>query len=214
MPYRNTGYNKLYNLFFADDPFLFHNSNSESSEYPWNILLDEKSTMNDVNKVAIDRGQESRLRALAYHTLNAKGSAVNSKEMLGIVVEVGLDEGLDVLACYEDGTARFISHAEKIIVWEAVTSQSAVLVKNLFEAGSQVVKNIGPWHKERLPPPGKGEIRISFLVADGLYFGQGPFEVLEKDVLGGPMIRAATQLMTFLIEKQQLNHAAGAKKLE
>lgn len=34
---------------------------------------------------------------------------------------------------------------------------------------------IGPRHKARLAAPGEGLMRLSFLVADGLYFGQGPF---------------------------------------
>jgi len=201
-PYSDPGFNKLYNLLFADDPRLFQMSDDTRSAYPWKILLDEKAGISDLNKIAADPGMESRARALAYHILRSKGNAVDKKEVLGIIVEVGLDEGLDVLAAYKDGTARFINHVEKIIVWETATDQSQALVKNLFAEGLQVVKNIGPWDKDRLPAPGTGDIRISFVVADGLYFGQGPFEVLEKDKMGGPVIRAATQLMVYLIQQQ------------
>jgi len=198
-PYSDPGFNKLYNLLFADDPGLFMNNNL----YPWNILLSEKAAPDDLNKVATDTALESRARILAYNILKSKGNTVDKKEILGIIVEVGLDEGLDVVAAYKDGTARYINHAEKIIVWQAANDESDALVKNLFETGLQVVKNIGPWHKERLANPGNGDVRISFLVADGLYFGQGPFEVLEKDKMGGPVINAATRLMVFLINQRQ-----------
>ena len=37
--------------------------------------------------------------------------------VLGVIVEVGLDEGLDVLASYQDGTARYINYTGKMILW-------------------------------------------------------------------------------------------------
>ena len=201
-PYSNPGYNKLYNLLFADDPGLFQNNEDKNQSYPWNIVLNEKATINELKIVAEDISVETRVRALACNILKSKGHTVDSKELLGIIVEVGLEEGLDVLAAYTDGTARYINHVEKMTVWDAATDQSQTLIKNLFSAGLQVVKNIGPWNKDRLPAPAVGDIRINFLVADGLYFGQGPFEMLERDPMGGPVIRAATQLMVFLIQQQ------------
>lgn len=208
-PYADAAYNKLYNLLFAEDPGLFQEGQGNHSSYPWNIIGNKKATTDELKVVAADVSVETRLRIAACGMLKAKGDPVVSKELLGIVVEVGLDDGLDVLAAYKDGTARYINHSEKITIWEAPTDQSQALIKNLFSAGLQVVKNIGPWEKDRLPAPGAGDIRINFLVADGLYFGQGPFELLEGDPMGGPVVKAATQLMVFLIQQQHPEMAAG-----
>ncbi|MGC4039129.1 MAG: hypothetical protein QM764_24435 [Chitinophagaceae bacterium] len=201
-PYPSQGYNKLYNLLFADDINLYQPNNETKSVYPWNVLMNDRAAVADLQGVAADTTIESRLRALAFNMLRFKGYKQNSKELLGIIVEVALDEGLDTLAAYKDGSARYINHSEKMTVWDTTTAESQSLIRNLFSAGLEVVKQIGPWEKDRLPAPKNGDIRISFLVADGLYFGQGPFEVLEKDRIGAPVVRAATQLMVFLVNQQ------------
>jgi len=45
------------------------------------------------------------------------------------------------------------------------------------------------------------KIRISFLVSDGLYFGEGPINDLFKDQLAAPALLATTRLMQYLTEK-------------
>jgi hypothetical protein len=73
-------------------------------------------------------------------------------------------------------------------------------VGDLFSAAYTLVEQIGPWEGERRPPPTAGNARLTFLVSDGLYFGEGPFDVLARDPMGGPVIDRAAKLMTFLID--------------
>jgi hypothetical protein len=44
-------------------------------------------------------------------------------------------------------------------------------------------------------------LRISFLVSNKLYFGEGPIDVLFNDGLAGPALLAATNLMKYITEK-------------
>jgi hypothetical protein len=46
-------------------------------------------------------------------------------------------------------------------------------------------------------------VRINLLTPSGLHFGQGAFEVLASDPMGGPVIGSATRLMQELIAKSQ-----------
>ena len=46
-----------------------------------------------------------------------------------------------------------------------------------------------------------GEVRINFLTPSGLHFGQGPYQNLASDGLGGPVLAAAIRLMQALIGK-------------
>jgi hypothetical protein len=197
-PYRNEGLDKVYNLLFCDQPELFNN---QSKAYPWNILVDISPSTDDLNKIIEDESTESRAKLLAGYLLTKAGEEVEQR-LLGVVVEVGLENGLDVLAAYDDGSARYINQSGKMVIWEARSAMSDALIDQLFEKSADVVSNIGPWDKERLPAPKDGEIRISFLVSGSLYFGQGPFDVLERDPMGGPVIHAATQLMIFLTKAQ------------
>jgi hypothetical protein len=62
------------------------------------------------------------------------------------------------------------------------------------------VSQIGPWEKRRLPPPKLGYIRMSFVVSDGLYFGEGPFEVMQNDAMAGPIVQRAGELLRAVVD--------------
>ena len=201
-PYQNDSLNKIYQLLFCDDLTLFPADTKESTVYPWNIIFAPVPKVEQLRQLIADPTTETRVKLLAYHILASTQQPITSKDLLGIVIEVGMEEGLDVLAAYEDGSARYINHSEKIIFLEAPTDKSTKLITDLFTEGRQVVKMIGPWDQKRPEPPLPGDIRLNFLVADGLYFGQGPFEMLAKDPMGAPVIKCATDLMIFLTEQQ------------
>lgn len=51
------------------------------------------------------------------------------------------------------------------------------------------------------PHPTKGTARITFLVSDGLYFGEGPMDIIFNDPLASPALTSATELMQYVTEK-------------
>ncbi|WP_223648952.1 hypothetical protein [Hymenobacter psoromatis] len=201
-PYRNESFNTIYNLLFCDDLALYKTDN-QSTAYPWVALLADAPDHPALRQVAHDTQLEARARLLAYRRLLALGDPEPTKELLGVVVEVGLPGGLDVLAAYPDGSARYLNQAEKLLVWDAATPDSTRLIEQLLAASRQVARQIGPWLEARRPYPPAGAVRLTFLMSDGLYFGEGPFEVLQADPLGGPVIAAATQLLVFLTKYGQ-----------
>ncbi len=89
-----------------------------------------------------------------------------------------------------------------MLIWETTTDANVnQLIGDLFAKAMDVVKQIGPWDKPRLRNPTKGNLRISFLVSDGLYFGEGSMDVLFNDKLASPTLTAATSLMQYLTKK-------------
>lgn len=193
--------NKIYELLFCDQPLLFVSNEKQASLYPWNVLLAAQPSMEQLHTITQDASAESRMQLLAYRRLTEMGEIINTKKLLGVVVEVGMEDGLDTLAAYQDGTARYLNHSGRTIFWNTATAQSQNLIDELFAQSNEVVKQIGPWDQQRLPPPSSGNIRLSFLVSDGLYFGQGHFETLYAEGLARPVIDAATQLMIFLTQQ-------------
>ncbi|MBP7558174.1 MAG: hypothetical protein KA821_17990 [Chitinophagaceae bacterium] len=192
----------LYTLLFADEPQLYLANQQTPYSFPYSILADG-SDSSQLKSLAADASQESRIRLLAFHQLRQGGLSTDSKELLGVVVEVALPEGLDVLAAYTDGTARFLHHTGRVIIWENGTdSRSRSLIDQLFAASASIVAQIGPWNQPRRPAPAPGMARISFLVADGLYFGEAPINNLFSDPLAAPALQAATALMQFLTSIQ------------
>lgn len=199
-PYADESTNRIYNMIFCDNIELFKSGTEAYDKYPWNILVAEHADLDELKKLTRAK-LESRFKILAYNKLSERGAAVENKELLGVVVEVGLDEGLDVLAAFSDGTARYINHSGKMIFWETVDDESIVYTNDLFSKSKAIVEKIGPWDKERPAAPAQGHARISFLVSDGLYFGQGPINVLFNDPLGSEALQSATELMQFLTSK-------------
>ncbi len=202
-PYHDDAVNAIYALLFGDDPSLFKQGATIDAGSPWVILTAEEPGYTDLLKIASDATQETRVRLLAYHLVRTNGFPVEEKELLAVIVEVGLDEGLDVLAAYQDGTARYINYTGKMIIWDAPDQTSMEITRQLFNDSKIIVGKIGPWNGPRRPFPGKGIVRISFLVSDGLYFGEGPINVLFSDPLAAPALSSATALMQYLANRAE-----------
>src|SRR5579859_2661267 len=133
------------------------------------------------------------------------------KDLYGVVVEVGMDRGLDLLAVYSDRTARYYNFGGASIVWERADVSLDGLIEQLLNAAQVVVGNIGPWTQPRPAPVPKGHIRINMITPSGLHFGQAPFQLLASDPVGGPVVTAATILMKAMI-KHTKDLAAGLEK--
>jgi hypothetical protein len=147
---------------------------------------------------------ESRQYLQAWHCLRQLGAApgaLEAKRVHGVVLEVHLDDGLDTLAAYADHTARYVNHGGRLIVWEASDDVISRLIDELLRAGQFVANAIGPWDGPRRAAPPTGYVRLSMLTASGLHFGEGPFDALGADPMGGPVISAGAKLMGALIDR-------------
>ncbi|MFT3953766.1 MAG: hypothetical protein QM722_05040 [Piscinibacter sp.] len=197
-PYAEDWINGLYNRLFCDRPQDMQ-AQAGTPAAPWQAALcGPAPDLRAAAAIVADRSAESRVRLLACHVLRAHGSDVPTRELLGVVIEVPLEGSLDTLAAYVDGSVRYLHHSGKV---EMVEPMAALLplVKQLAEASAAVVSRIGPWDKPRLPAPRPGNIRLSFLVSDGLYFGEGDMQVMMRDGMAGPIIAHATELMQAVI---------------
>ncbi len=201
LPYKDESTNLIYNLLFCDDISLYEKNNSQKNVYPWNILFSDKCSETDLQKIIDDSDTESRVKILAYKKLIECGFKIEKKDLLAITIEIGLDNGLDALACYKDGSARYINQSGKIIIWDAADETTRTLTEQLFTEGLKTVAQIGPWGKPRLASPSKDKARISFIVSGELYFGEAQVEVLFDDPLAKNALYYATQIVKHLTDK-------------
>lgn len=206
-PYKDDAANLIYNLLFCDDLDLYKANTQLPYSYPFDILFAETSTVTDLQKIIDDTATDVRIKMLAYNSQCAKGHKPDKKELLAVIVEVGLDGGLDVLASFTNGTARYINQTGKILIWENATDiQVNELTNDLFAKSRQIVDQIGPWDKPRRPNPARGNTRITFLVSDGLYFGEAPTNVLFGDPMASSALTSAAQLVEYLTERSLKAH--------
>lgn len=131
-PYREGTTNIIYNLLFCDNINLIESNKQRPYPYPFDKLFLETWTTADFQKIKEEHSSDGRIRALAYHRQLANGHKPDNRELLAVIVEVGLDAGPDVLASFKDGTARYINQSGKILVWETADQKSNGLTHDLF----------------------------------------------------------------------------------
>lgn len=204
-PYKEEAPNLIYQLLFCDRLQLFKNHHEGDLVPPWSILFSESPTIQELTKIANDKGLESRTRILAYNALRSAGKTVTPKEYFGTIIEVRLPEGLDTLAVFTDGGVRYINHSGKIAVVDGAPNPFDLEIKSVLDASKPIITAIGPWENARLPAPKLGNIRLTFLVSDGLYFGEGPMAAMQQESLAAPLISAATKLLMKLVDKTTTN---------
>lgn len=197
-PYSNEAANVIYNLLFCDNPDGFKSKPGEIPTRWQTTLFSTPSDIAALEALAFDQSQEGRVRFLAFSRLRQQGKIVQSKILLGVIIEMPLKGGLDTLAAFSEGGVRYVNQSGKLVVVEGVDS-FLPMVKRLFSVSEPVVSQIGPWNKPRLAPPKRGNVRLTFLVSDGLYFGEGPMSVMQRETMAGPIIDQATELLQAVV---------------
>jgi hypothetical protein len=163
---------------------------------------DRESAAQSLQSIVRREGLESRHYIQAWTALRALGVLPppdEAKAVYGVVLDVPINAGFDTLAAYEDGAARYLNFSGAAIIWDAPDTRIHHHVATLLAAGQELVRRIGPWEGTR-PPLTAGQARISLLTPIGLHFGQAPFEVLARDAMAAPLIKAATGLMQALMQ--------------
>jgi hypothetical protein len=164
---------------------------------------DVQAAKDAVHKIVEMPDVETRVYLQAWHTLRELGEeppAEKAKEVLGVVVEVGMPKGLDLVAAYRDHRARYFNYSGAGALWERRDNSLDSLIDELLQAGTLVAQAIGPWKQAKPPEPKHGIARINLLTPSGIHLGQGPIEALNQDAMGGPILSAAFGLMKRLVE--------------
>jgi hypothetical protein len=153
---------------------------------------------------------DSLHRVFVWHELKALGvqpEAEYVKQVLGVVVEVGMRKGTDYLAAYPDLTARYYNYSGSKVFLEANMDQVIESVKDiqncieeLIESCRTIVDNIGVWEGPRRNAPKNGNARITIITPSGLFFGEGSMTALTRDPMAAPAMSYAASLMIKLID--------------
>jgi len=188
-------------------------SNSAALNHePWSIFVQARDVLNEGHKDEAIRlwqqitempNLESRHYVQAWHFLRQQGiqpPPEKARTVYGVVAEVPVKTGIDLLAAYQDGSARYYNYTGAGVIWEHPDSSLEEPIKALLLVRQKVAEQIGPWQGVRPPLP-EGQTRITMLTPNGLYFGQGKFEQLNADPMGKYLIGAATNLMVKMTEK-------------
>ena len=156
-----------------------------------------------LESIAQSPGTESRVRVQAWHSFREAGGQPPTSvgnDALGVVVEVGLEEGQDFLAVYADQTAYYYNYSGAAVVWLRPDASLDKPINSVLTAARALLPLVGPWNEARRPPPTAGNARLNILSPMGLQFGVGPLRLLDKDRNSKPLLRAATAVMAKLVK--------------
>jgi len=145
---------------------------------------------------------EPRHYLQAWHFLRQMGhkpETEGARKVLGAVVEVGLSEGLDIVAAYSDGTARYYNYSGAAVIWERPNMSLDQQIKSLLSSTFRIAMHAGIWDQARPSAPCNGTVRLSALTPAGLIFGEGPMDIMLNDKVAGSVLEAAQLLMEGLI---------------
>jgi len=189
----------LYNSLFADDPDDFMEMRHHRA-ISW-IYEDRTPTIDELETIANDTSIESRIRFLALYTALEFGLKISKKIYLGTIMEVPVKGGYDVLAYYSDKTARYYNYSGSAIIYEGGKAIVDNCIEKANSVAMQVCNVLEPWEQERLPRP-KGDVfRISFLVSDGLYFGNSSIKEIGNDQAVSTIFRNGVEVMKALVNE-------------
>jgi hypothetical protein len=189
----------LYNSLFADDPDDFIDMKDHKA-ISW-IYEDRTPTINELDSIANDDSIESRIRFLALYTALQFGLKISKKIYFGTIMEVPVEGGYDVLSYYSDLTARYYNFSGRAIIYEGGKTIVDNCIQKANSVAIQVCNVLEPWEKERLPRPKGGVIRISFLVSDGLYFGNSSIKTIGNDQMASAIFGNGANIMKALLNE-------------
>ncbi len=166
------------------------------------VAGDEAQAVEALKKIVLHPALGSREYLQAWHLLRQQGvwpHAARAKMLLGVVVEVGLEEGVDVVAVYADKSARYDNFGGAGVAWGRPDASLDGEIDGVLTAAIALVARIGRRDSPRLPVPQPGHAGISLLTPSGLHCVAGEFERLAAQPLTGPVLTATSALVHALL---------------
>lgn len=147
-------FSEIRDVLFGDLPFSHWPPESSTDAEPWLSFVRAKQQSelgNKAEEINVLQGilskpdLESRHFLQAWHFLRELGVAPTdeAKQVYGVVVEVALPKGLDIVAAYADHTARYFNFSGTAVVWERPDESLDASIDDLLKSGQTVVDQIG-----------------------------------------------------------------------
>ena len=136
-------------LLFADLPPLTAIETYAAVADLHNLALaaarEDESGARDILARVVEGATESRVRLQAWSLARRVGIEPppdDAQARARVVVDVGFDAGIDTLAAYVDGTARYLNQAGGGIVWETADETIGASIEALIQAGQEVAERM------------------------------------------------------------------------
>jgi len=159
-------------------------------------LLEEKGDKAEarslLHNLLVVPGLETRIQLVTWLALRELGERPDAKagtEVLGVILELPMQDGYDTLAAYQDGSARYLNFSGSAIFWDARDETVAALCRAFIAAGASAGTNAKPRDDISLP---QSATQLTLLTRSGPY---------ATASVPPSVMKAATALMIDLIQR-------------
>lgn len=201
-------------LLFADQPLdhlLASVDQGTEPDGPWTVLTEANAHIRQgkteravklLFELIARPNIETRILLWAWTALRNLGvrpKPDEADEIRGIVIEVSMESGVDVLAAYADGAARYVNHSGKVIVWDIPDVTITSLISKLLEC-SKRFRNVAA---TTLISHSVGDlIRVTLLTFTGNRFAEASMQSIASSPIS-QVLAIGAELMANLIKRAE-----------
>jgi len=127
-----------------------------------------------LRSVLLQPNLETRIQLWVWSGLRELGEqpdAKSGREVLGVVIEVPMQEAYDTLAAYQDGSARYLNFSGAAICWDARDPTIQALCRSFTASAASVGSQARPRTDVSLPRSG---IEVTLLTRAGMFVIPNP----------------------------------------
>lgn len=201
-------------LLFADqtlDDVLTSLDTEAARDGPWVLLTKAAEQLRQgevahatevLLEVVCNPKMEVRILLWSWATLRCLGvhpKSYEADDVKGVVIQVPMEGGVDVLAAYADGTARYVNQSGKAIVWEVTDATITRIIRKLLGSCKRLRSVVGPVSGNRFV---KDMVRVTLLTLNGNRFVEAPMQSLASSPIN-QVLGVGTELMANLIRRSE-----------
>ncbi len=139
----------------------------------------------------------------ALRELHELPSDADAEVVRAVVIEWGTQQGLETLAAFDDQRITLLAGNGEIYSVRGPDRTGETARLALFLAAEAVIEHTYPHRGPSEHPPPAGHASIRVLTFAGTHVGIGRTATLIRDVIGGPILSAATTLREALVAPQE-----------
>jgi hypothetical protein len=159
-----------------------------------------------LRRLLADPAAEVREKLLAWRALRKLGEKLPpnlSREVVGVVLEVPIDNWVDTLAAYSDGRARYLNGKNGGVIIREVPDLTSLdsLVNDVIKAAKPLVEKAPVFDKHQ--PPKSDVVRVSILTYGGIHIIEAKESDIKENHPMVPVFGASTRLFFALLENSE-----------
>jgi hypothetical protein len=138
--------------------------------------------------------KDSRLRLWTFTALRALDATPAEDGVEGVVLEVEGGHGVETLAAYADGSARYLLPTGARVIWDAPDQRLEKVIAAVIAGAAAIVPHTAPG--KLAGEPGTGMARMTLLLPSGLRAVEEPLAaVIQAEHRLAPLFAPATTLL-------------------